>query len=71
MANGPNILKFLNMYIDYRKTPRTIRLDQVKCLVGHQVQIFCNKNTIEIIEALFNDHRAIGLVKKINTDNLK
>ena len=64
-ANGPNFLKFLDMYIETHGIPRSIRLDQAKCLIGHQVKTFCNKNKIEIIEAPVNDHRAIGLVERL------
>ena len=64
-ANGPNVLKFLDMYIETHGIPRSIRLDQAKCLVGNQVKTFCNKNKIDIIEALVNDHRAIGLVERL------
>ena len=65
-ANGPNVLKFLDMYIENHGTiPRSIRLDQAKCLVGNQVKTFCNKNNIDIIEAPVNDHRAIGLVERL------
>ena len=65
-ANGPNVLKFLDMYIEYHRTiPRSICLDQAKCLVGNQVKTFCNKNNIDIIEAPVNDHRAIGLVERL------
>ena len=64
-ANGPNVLKFLDMYIETHGIPRSIRLDQAKCLVGNQVKTFCNKNNIEIIEAPVNDHRAIGLVEQL------
>ena len=51
------------MYIENRGIPRSIRLDQAKCLVGNQVTTFCNKINIDIIEAPVNDHRAIGLVE--------
>ena len=64
-ANGPNVLKILDMYIETHGIPRSIRLDQAKCLIGHQVKTFCNKNNIEIIEAPVNDHRAIGLVERL------
>ena len=64
-ANGPNVLKFLDMYIATHGIPRSIRLDQAKCLIGHQVKTFCNKNNIEIIEAPVNDHRAIGVVERL------
>ena len=42
-ANGPNVLKFLDMYIENHGIQRSIRLDQAKCLVGNQVKTFCNK----------------------------
>ena len=45
--------------------PRSYRLDQEKCLVGHQVETFCNRDNIEIIEAPVNDHRAVGLVERL------
>ena len=64
-ANGPNVLKLLDMYIETHGIPRSIRLDQAKCLVGKQAKIFCNKNNIEIIEAPVNDHRAMGLVERL------
>ena len=64
-ANGPNVLKFLDMYIETHGIPRSIRLDQARCLVGNQVKTFCNKSNIDIIEAPVNDHRAIGLVERL------
>ena len=54
------------MYIGIQGFPWSIRLDQAKCLVGNQVKTFCNKNNNKIIEAPLNDHRAIGLVEKLN-----
>ena len=50
-ANGPNVIKFLDMYIENNGIPRSIRLDQANRLVGNQVKTFCNKNNIDIIEA--------------------
>ena len=64
-GNGPNVFKFLDMYIEIHGIPRSIRLDQAKCLVGDQVKTFCNKNNIDTIEAPVNDHRAIGLVERL------
>ena len=64
-ANGPNVSKFLDMYIEIHGIPGSIRLDQAKCLVGNQVKTFCKKNNIDIIEAPVNDHRAIGLVERL------
>ena len=53
------------MYFENHGIPRSIRLDQAKCLVGNQVKIFCNKNNIDIIEAPVNYYRAIGLVDRL------
>ena len=64
-ANGPNVLTFLDMYIENHGIPRSIRLDQAKCLVGNQVKTFCNKNNIDIIEAPVNHHRSLGLVERL------
>ena len=64
-VTGPNFLKVLDMYIENHRIPRSIRLDQAKCLVGNQVKNFCNKNNIEIIENPVNDHSAIGLVERL------
>ena len=64
-ANGPNVLKFLDMYIEPHEIRRSIHLDQAKCLFGNQVKTFCSKNNIDIIEAPVNDHRAIGLVERL------
>ena len=64
-ANGSNFLKFLDMYIENHGVPRSVRLDQAKCLIGNQVKTFCNKNNIRIIEAPVNDHRAMGFVERL------
>ena len=64
-ANVPNVLKFLDMYIDYPVIPRSIRLDQAECLLGHQVKTLCYKKIIENSEAPVNDDRAIGLVERL------
>ena len=53
------------MYTENHGIPRSIRLDQGKCLVGNQVKTFCYTNNIDIIEAPVNDHRAIGLVERL------
>ena len=55
-ANGPNVLKFLDMYIENHGISRSNRLDQANCLVGNQIKTFCKKNNIDVIEALVNDH---------------
>ena len=65
-ANAPNILKFLDILIENYGILLSIRLDQEKCWVANQVETFCNKNNIEIIEAPVNGHRAIGLLERLN-----
>ena len=40
-------------------------MDQAKCLFGHQVKNFGNKNNIDIIEAPVNNHRAIVLEARL------
>ena len=61
----PNVLKFLDKYIETQGIARSIRLNPSKYLVLHQVKTFCNRNDIEIIEAHVSDHRAIGLVERL------
>ena len=63
-ANGPNVLKFLDDYIQIHGVPRNIRLDQARCLIGYKVKNFC-KHNFNILTAPANDHRAIGLVKRL------
>ena len=53
------------MYIDSHGKARSMRLDQVKCLRGHQIKILCNRNNTENIEAPVNGHRATGMVEKL------
>ena len=33
-ANGPNVIKFLDVYIQIDGVPQNIRLDQSRCLIG-------------------------------------
>ena len=53
------------MCIENHGIPRSIRLDQVKCLFGNQVKTLCYKNSLEIFEAPVNYHRAIGFEKRL------
>ena len=64
-ANGPKVLKFLIMYIEIRGIPRSIRLDQEKCLDGNQVKTFCTRKNIEITEVPVNDHCAFGILERL------
>ena len=41
-ANGPNVIKFLDEYIQIHGVPRNIRLDQAHCLIGYKVKNFSN-----------------------------
>ena len=40
-ANGRNVIKFLDDYIQIHGVPRNIRLDQARCLIGYKVKNFC------------------------------
>ena len=64
-ANSSNVIKFLDNYIQIHGDPRSLRIDQARCLVGNQVKNFCTKNKITLIPAPANDHRAIGLVERL------
>ena len=64
-ANGPNVIKFLDEYIQIHGVPRNIRLDQALCLIGYKVKNFCKQHNINIITAPANDQRAIGLVGRL------
>ena len=33
-TNGPNVIKFLDGYIQIHGVPRNIRLEQARCLIG-------------------------------------
>ena len=62
-ANGANLVKFLRDYAYTHGIRRTIHLDQATCLVVKQVTNYGKENNINIIDAPFGDHRAIGLVE--------
>ena len=64
-ANGPNVLKFLDDYIQIHGVPRNIRLDQAHFLIGYKVKNFCKQHNINTLTAPANDHRAIGLVERL------
>ena len=51
-ANEPNVIKFLDEYIQIHGVPRNFRLDRVRCLIGYKVQNFCKQNKINIITLL-------------------
>ena len=64
-ANATNVKIFLDNYIHVHGVPRSLRIDQARCLIGNQVKNFCTKNNITLIPAPANDHRAIGLVERL------
>ena len=64
-ANGPNVTKFLDEYIQIHGVPRNIRLDQARCSIGYKVKNFCKQNKINIVSVPANNHRAIGLVERL------
>ena len=48
-----------------RSSPKKIRLDQARCLIGYIVKNFCKQNKISIIIAPANGYRSIGLVERL------
>ena len=36
-ADGPNVIKFLDEFIQIHGVPRNIRLDQARCLIGYKI----------------------------------
>ena len=64
-ANAEDILKFFQKYVLLHGIPRTIRLGQAQCQIGHQIKAFCNQNNIQLIEAPIQHYRAIGLVERL------
>ena len=63
--NASNVINFLDNYIHTHGVPRSLRIDQARCLIGNQVKNFCAKNNISLIPAPANDHRAKGLVERL------
>ena len=43
-ANGPNVTKFLDEYIQVHGVPRNISLDQARCLNRYKVKNFCKQH---------------------------
>ena len=64
-GSGTNLIKFLKKYIYNHGVLRTIRLDQARCFTAKKFETFCIENNITPIFAPANDHRVIGLVKRI------
>ena len=42
-AKAYNVIKFLDSYIQTHGVPRSLRIDQARCLIGNQVKNFCTK----------------------------
>ena len=42
-ANAFNAIKLLDNYIQIHGVPRSLRIDQARCLTGNQVKNFCTK----------------------------
>ena len=64
-ANASNVIKILDNYIHIHGVPRSLRIDQARCLIENQIKIFCTKDNINPIPSPANDHRAIGLVERL------
>ena len=42
-ANASNVIELLDNYIQIHGVPRSLRIDQARCLIGNQVKNFCTK----------------------------
>ena len=45
--------------------PRSLGIDQARCLIGNQVKKFCAKTNITLVPAPANDYGANGLVDRL------
>ena len=45
-AKVSNVIKFLDIFIQINEVPRSLRIDQSRCLIGNQVTNFCIKNNL-------------------------
>ena len=45
-AKASNVIRFLDNYIHTHGVPRSLRIDQVRCLIGNQVKNFCTKTIL-------------------------
>ena len=66
-ANNLIILNILDHYIHKHGIPWKNRLDQTGCLIRNKARNCYKINTIHIITAPTNDHKAIGLVEPLIT----
>ena len=64
-ASASNIIKFLDNYIPVHGVPRSLRIDQARCLIVNQVKNFCMKNNITLIPAPATDLRAIRIIERL------
>ena len=62
-TNGPNVVKFLDDFIQIHGVHQNIKLDQSKCL--QVIKKFLKQNIINIITTPAYDHRTFGLVDRL------
>ena len=63
-ASNPKDAKLLDDYKDNHGVPRSIQLDQTRCLNANKVENFCKYFSFNITTAPANDHSAIDLVER-------
>ena len=62
-------IKFMQRYIYNNGVPRRLRCDQAQTFRAKQFQIFCRSNNIKLLFAPVDDHRAIGVVERIQSNS--
>ena len=58
-------IKFMQRYISNNGAPRRLIYDQAQTFRVKKFQLFCNTNNIKLLFAPVDDHRAIGVVKRM------
>ena len=58
-------IKFMQRYISNNRVPRRLRCDQAQTFRAKNFQKFCRTNNIKLLFAPVDDHRAIGVVKRM------
>ena len=58
-------LKFMQRYISNKGLPCRLRCDQAQTFRAKNLQLFCKSNNIKLLFARMDDHRSIGVVKRL------
>ena len=59
-------IDFMQRYIFNNWVPRRLRCDQAQTFRAKKFHLFCNTNNIKVLFTSVDDHRAIGVVKRMS-----